>query len=362
MTTFIQLHLLTTYPPSNPNRDDQGRPKHATVGAAPRLRLSSQAIKRAVRTAPDFKKALEGHLGERTQRIGEVVRRHLEDRQVGEVRASEIASKVADIFGKLDTTRNEDGKGPLIAQLAFISPDERAAAIAVADRLLDEEDLPNTKALKAEVLRKADGAADVAMFGRMLADDPQFNREAAVQISHAVTTHRAQIEDDYYTAVDDLKTAAEDSGAGFVGEAGFGSGVYYLYACIDTGLLTENLAGDSELAARACKALVEALATATPSGKQNSFAHRPRACYILAEAGPQQPRDLSGAFFTPVKADDLRGASIQALEDMRGKIDAAYGQACDDYITMNVIDGGKTLADIKAFVKEAVTSATPADA
>ena len=70
MTTFIQLHLLTTYPPSNPNRDDQGRPKSAMVGGAPRLRLSSQAIKRAVRTSPVFKTALEGHLGERTQRIG----------------------------------------------------------------------------------------------------------------------------------------------------------------------------------------------------------------------------------------------------------------------------------------------------
>ena len=363
MTTFIQLHLLTTYPPSNPNRDDQGRPKSAMVGAAPRLRLSSQAIKRAVRTSPDFTKALEGHLGERTQRIGEVVRDHLvETRDAEPDRAYEIAETVADIFGKLDAAKNKGGKGPFTAQLAFISPDERAEAIALADSLLDEGELPDTKELKAKVLRKADGAADVAMFGRMLADDPNFNREAAVQISHAVTTHSAQVEDDYYTAVDDLKTAAEDAGAGFVGEAGFGSGVYYLYACIDTGLLIDNLDGDAQLAARACEALVEALAKATPSGKQNSFAHRPRACYILAEAGPQQPRDLSGAFFSPVRAEDLpdgdlRGASIDALEDMRGKIDAAYGDGCDSHIAMNVIDGGKTLTDIKAFVKDAVERA-----
>ena len=32
MTTFVQFHLLTPYPPSNPNRDDQGRPKQASVG------------------------------------------------------------------------------------------------------------------------------------------------------------------------------------------------------------------------------------------------------------------------------------------------------------------------------------------
>ena len=63
MTTFIQLHLLTTYPPSNPNRDDQGRPKSAMVGGAPRLRLSSQAIKRAVRTSPVFTRMARGSGG-----------------------------------------------------------------------------------------------------------------------------------------------------------------------------------------------------------------------------------------------------------------------------------------------------------
>ena len=32
MSHFLQLHLLTFYPPSNLNRDDTGRPKTATVG------------------------------------------------------------------------------------------------------------------------------------------------------------------------------------------------------------------------------------------------------------------------------------------------------------------------------------------
>lgn len=363
MTTFIQLHLLTTYPPSNPNRDDQGRPKSAMVGGAPRLRLSSQAIKRAVRTSPVFKTALEGHLGERTQRIGEVIRDHLvEERGTDPDEAYEIAGTIADIFGKLDATKNKDGKGPFTAQLAFISPEERKAAIGLAERALDGEDLKSkaNKELEQAVLRKADGAADVAMFGRMLADDPDFNREAAVQVGHAVTTHRAEVEDDYYTAVDDLKTSAEDAGAGFLSEAGFGSGIYYLYACIDTGLLVENLAGDDALAARSCEALVEALATATPSGKQNSFAHRPRACYILAEVGPQQPRDLSGAFFMPIKGEDLRDASITALEEMRGKMDDAYGPGSDSHIVMNVMEGQGSLADIKTFVKDAVAASGPA--
>jgi CRISPR system Cascade subunit CasC len=32
MSEFIQLHILASYPPSNLNRDDLGRPKTAVMG------------------------------------------------------------------------------------------------------------------------------------------------------------------------------------------------------------------------------------------------------------------------------------------------------------------------------------------
>ena len=156
----------------------------------------------------------------------------------------------------------------------------------------------------------SDTAADIAMFGRMLADNPDYNREAAVQVAHAITTHRVTVEDDYYTAIDDLKTAEEDAGAGFVGELGFGSGIFYLYACIDTELLQKNLGGERTLAADACAALAEAAATVSPKGKQPSFAARARAHYMLAEFGRVQPRTLAGAFVRPVEDVDLAAASI----------------------------------------------------
>ena len=84
MTDFLQLHLLTTYPPSNPNRDDLGRPKTAIVGGRMRQRISSQAIKRAVRESEAFCTALVGHKGERTQRLGQVVLAHLVEKGVVE--------------------------------------------------------------------------------------------------------------------------------------------------------------------------------------------------------------------------------------------------------------------------------------
>ena len=354
MSRFLQLHYLTIYPLSNPNRDDLGRPKTARYGGAPRLRISSQALKRAARLSDVMQTDLKGHLGDRTQRIGEVVRNAVAGACETEDQAIEIAKKVTDIFGKLDTEAAKKG-AIRTRQLAFISPDERSAAIELARKALAGEKLPGDKDLKRLVLRTADGAADVAMFGRMLADDPEFNREAAVQVSHALTTHRALVEDDYYTAVDDLKLATEDAGAGFVGEAGFGSGVFYTYACVDTGLLAENLDGDRALAARAAGALVEALATATPSGKRNSYAHQTRAGYIRAEAGDSQPRSLAGAFFKPVEGDDLMAASVEALVEMAARMDSAYGACCEAAEVMNVAEGRGTLAAIRAFAADALT-------
>ena len=353
MSRFIQLHYLTVYPPSNPNRDDQGRPKSATFGGEPRLRISSQSIKRAARISDVMQTALEGHMGERTQRIGEVIERALTDGGAGEDEARDAARRIADIFGKLDAEAEKKNGQIRTRQLAFVSPEEKAFAIDLAKEAIAGEALPGNKELKKLVLRAADGAADIAMFGRMLADDPDFNREAAVQVSHALTTHRALVEDDFYTAVDDLKTAAEDAGAGFVGDAGFGSGVYYLYACMDTDLLVKNLSGDRDLAARAAEALAEALATATPSGKRNSFAHQTRAGFIRAETGAQQPRSLAGAFFKPV-AGDLMAGSVTALEEMAGKMDAAYGDCAEATAVMNVAAESGDLAGIKSFVRGAL--------
>ena len=70
MSQFIQLHLLTAYPSSNLNRDDQGRPKTAIIGGFERLRVSSQSLKRAWRTSEVFNEKCKGVQGKITRRIG----------------------------------------------------------------------------------------------------------------------------------------------------------------------------------------------------------------------------------------------------------------------------------------------------
>ena len=349
MADFLQLHFLTAYGPSNLNRDDTGRPKSVTFGGTPRLRVSSQSLKRAWRTSEVFKTTLRDNLADRTQRLGQVLHHHLKNRGVEEERALAIARQVAGVFGKI---RGEKAENPtFIEQLAFISPEEKAAAIAQADRIAAGEDVGEPK--DADLLKKTDAAADIAMFGRMLADAPKFNREAAVQVAHALTTHRAVADDDYYTAVDDLKSREEleDAGAGFIGVQEFGAGVFYLYVCVDRDLLLRNLGGNQAVRNAAMAALVEAAATVSPAGKQASFASRARAIYALGERGSAQPRSLAAAFLKPVLGQDQGRQSIEALEQFRGRLDSAYGPCADDTYVMDCVtdNAAGTLAELIAF-------------
>ena len=346
MADFLQLHLLTAYGPSNLNRDDTGRPKSVLFGGAPRLRVSSQSLKRAWRRSRVFAEKLNGHLADRTQRLGKEILDRLLAGGMDNDTAMDLARSIAGVFGKI---KGEQDKNPtFIEQLAFVSPEERARALALADQALAGEAI---ETLRADVLCKADSAADIAMFGRMLAGSAAFNREAAVQVAHAVTTHRAIAEDDYYTAVDDLnsRTEQDDAGAGFVNVQEFGAGVFYLYVCVDRGLLLDNLGGVQAVRDASIAALVEAAATVAPGGKQASFASRARALYVLGEKGASQPRSLVAAFLKPVSGADQIADSIKVIEAFRDRLDDAYGACADERYTMNCQTGTGTLRELIAF-------------
>jgi CRISPR system Cascade subunit CasC len=347
MSEFIQLHLLTNYAPANLNRDDLGRPKTAKMGGVDRLRISSQSLKRAWRTSHVFESKLSGNIGIRTKKFGHKIYEYLLQRGVSEKNALEWTKILITQFGK----GKADKKNPLIEldteQLVHIAPEEEAATLKLAETLSDEKRPPSKEELA--LLRKNVSAADIALFGRMLASSPKYNVEAAAQVAHAITVNRVVVEDDYFTAVDDLNTHEEDAGSAHIGESGFGSGVFYTYACINKSLLIENLENE-ELANRAIKALTEAAATVAPSGKQNSFASRARALYILAEKGEQQPRQLSSAFLQPVTESDMVNSAIARLEALRANMDKVYGKCADDFVSMNVEKGEGSFKDILDFV------------
>lgn len=342
MEPYFQLHTLTAYPPSNLNRDDLGRPKTARIGDSNRIRISSQSLKRAWRVSDAFEASLGPHLGKRTRRIGDEVHDKLIAAGIPPKDATAWAAQVSSKFGKVD-------KGEVnTKQLAHVSPLELGEIRALADTLAREKRAPKDEELV--ILRESTKAVDIALFGRMLADAPNFSVDAAAQVAHAFTIHPVTVEDDYFTAVDDLKKRGEDSGAGHVNAAEFGAGVFYTYVCVNRTQLVANLDGDHALAKRALGALVRAIVTVSPGGKQNSYASRAYASYALAERGSAQPRSLSVAFLDGIPAPFLTNG-ISRLNAQRATFAKVYGDDGPAY-EMDAVGGRGSLAELERFAQE----------
>lgn len=361
MSRFVQIHILTSYPPANLNRDDQGRPKTAKMGGFDRLRISSQSLKRAWRTSDLFQQTLGqqvagSHIGTRTKLLGVTVYDKFIAGGVKEKQAKEWAKSIAGVFGALKKAKDKEPLVDLeIEQLVHASPVEIQAINELVDTLVAQGRAPEDAELS--LLRKQGQSADIALFGRMLASSPGYNVEAACQVAHAISVHPVVIEDDYFTAVDDLNDGSEDSGAAHIGETGFAAGFFYSYICINREQLVDNLGGDEELAQKTIQALTEAAIKVAPEGKQNSFASRAYASYVLAEKGDQQPRSLSVAFLKPVTSQGADGtdfgtAAVAALTTQRKNMDAVYGPCADVCSEINALEGKGTLAELLQFVAE----------
>lgn len=385
MSRFVQLHVLTSYPPANLNRDETGRPKTALMGDALRLRVSSQSLKRAWRKSDEFKNHLsdaDRMIGDRTKRIGlEWVFKCLKDRGVKEDLARSWTKDIQRAYGEPESSDSEPDDELLNGQLAHVSPVEKEKLAAFVDSLatyllhgkadelvervekaIQKRDKAKDKkkanaALTRELadlfLVKASTAVDIALFGRMLAAVPDFNFDASVQVAHAITVHEAAVEDDYFSAVDDLNR--NDKGAGHIGERGYGAGLFYLYLCVNREQLAKNLGGADALKNEALEALVHAVTKVSPTGMQNSHASRAYASYVLAEKGDQQPRSLAQAFLKPVKPfddEDMFDKSVKAIEKRRENFDKVYGACADARYEINVEKGEGSLAELVAFVQE----------
>lgn len=352
MSRFIQLHLLTAYPPANLNRDDQGSPKTAKMGGYDRLRVSSQCLKRVWRTSDLFQAAMGEHLGTRTKLLGIGIYDQFIAGGTKEKDAREWTKAIAGVFGALKKPEKDKPMAELeIEQLVHVSPAEQQAIKALTTKLIEEQRAPEKDELN--LLRLNEQAVDIALFGRMLASSPAFNIEAACQVAHAISVHPVVIEDDYFTAVDDLNKGLEDMGAAHIGETRFAAGLFYAYVCINRELLIKNLGGNTHLAARAIRALTEAAVKVAPEGKQNSFASRAYASYVLAEKGDQQPRSLSVAYLKPINHrdnEDFINDAIKALIQQKDSFDAVYDACADRRYELNVPNRQGTMAGLLDFV------------
>ncbi len=180
----------------------------------------------------------------------------------------------------------------------------------------------NLKAMLEDRRGAIEAGLEAALFGRMVTSDPGANTDAAVHVAHAFTVHAEAAESDYFTVVDDLKSAEGESGAGGLFDTELTAGLFYGYVVVDVPLLFANLGGDATLAGKVVEHLTHLIATVSPA-KKGSTAPYAYADLVLIEAGRGQPRTLANAYRTPCRAriDD----ATKSMSAYLTKIDAAYG-------------------------------------
>jgi CRISPR system Cascade subunit CasC len=183
---------------------------------------------------------------------------------------------------------------------------------------------------------KLKDAADIALFGRMVATDHSLTVEGAAMFSHALSTHRADNDIDFFTAVDDLQAedpSIEDedrAGSGMMGTLEFTSALYYRYVGLNLGLLAD----DSHLGALSAEdrrnvvdAFLRAAIVAVPGARKNSMNAHTLPGYVLGLVKDKgQPLQMINAFETPVRSKNgLMVASIDALKEHHEQLKKTWG-------------------------------------
>jgi CRISPR system Cascade subunit CasC len=285
---YIDIHVLQTVPPSCVNRDDTGSPKSAVYGGVTRARVSSQAWKRAIRLY--FGDHFDADsIGTRTKKLVGMIEDALlalDPKMPGKDarKKAEEALKAAGFSPKGD-----DGK---VGALFFISKSQARSLAELAMKEVKEKE-----AYKAAL--KDTPAVDMALFGRMVADDPSLNYDAAAQVAHAISTHAVQNEFDYFTAVDD-RAPEDNAGASHIGTTEYTSATLYRYATVNVNELASLI---PEETTEAVKGFVEAFCCAMPTGKQSTFANRTVPDLVYVTIRNDQPVNFAGAFEKPVCAE-----------------------------------------------------------
>jgi CRISPR system Cascade subunit CasC len=364
----IELHLLQNFAPSNLNRDDTGAPKDCEFGGYRRARISSQCQKRAIRNAFRLDGLLpDDNLAARTKRLVHEVAAELR-RKHGHDEARSVAVAAGAVEG-VGLGRNKKGAGDdawkteyllfvprrVVAALADLLHEHWAKLEPIAPALGPPE--PEATAAPAEgakakgakketkkdakreakanypkevtqhvegLLEGARGVADLALFGRMIADKPDWNVNAACQVAHAISANKVQVDFDFFTAIDDFKPG-ETAGSDMMGTVAFNSSCFYRYAVLDVAALRANL-GDgpgNALLRATVDAFVRAFVTAVPTGKQNGMAAHNFPSYVLAvvrERGSSIA--LTNAFLKPARP----AGDVDLVDDAIGKLEAYLGR------------------------------------
>ncbi len=345
---FVETHFIQNFAPSNLNRDDTNNPKDCDFGGTRRARISSQCLKRAIRSQKIFSDTTAVDLAVRTRWLNDILFKALQNAGKDADSAKKVAETAALQYSKMDKGHTsvllylsqseiKEFSDQLLEKWGDILKDDKLSAIDVIAKGL-------FKTLKGRT-----GAPDIALFGRMLAEKPELNIDAACQVAHAFSTHSVNMDMDFFTAVDEMQKD-DNTGAGMMGMGGFNSSCFYRYACIDFDQLVKNLGGDISISKKTVEAFLRASVNAIPTGKQNSHAaQNPPSFYMTVVQENGIPCSLANAFEKPINARQKGyiSASIAALDRYWGKLKEFYNIQVKPVVI--TLDEEESLVNLKPF-------------
>jgi CRISPR system Cascade subunit CasC len=324
---LIEIHAIQNHSPANLNRDDLGAPKTCFFGGVMRSRISSQCIKRSIRTSEQFKLLCGGI---RTRQLAKLIA----DKIDGKAAVKKRAAKILEQCG---IKPKDENKSDMLVYTSHEAIDR------IARLLQDTEGETDQLASKCgKLISELVAVPDMALSGRMLETGILVDTtvDASLQVAHAISTHEARPEVDYYVAADDIP--GSDAGAGYVDEAVFASACFYKYFSIHWETLVENLKGfqgnKEHLAAHTIGAFLRGAALANPSGKQNSFAahNPPDGIVVEVKKDGCTPISYANAFACPVPSNgppctdgtpyDIVRQSIAQMGKCMHDLDTGYGK------------------------------------
>ena len=327
---FIDVNVIQTMPPSCVNRDDTGSPKTCMYGGVRRARVSSQSWKKATRDYfhSNFD---QNNLCTRTKKVVDLISERileLDDSITPEDSVKMAADILAAAGVKTDVKKEKKKKG---GEEPEVKNPETGALFFISDKQVDclaklsvegEKDKKKAK----EALNR-DMGVEIALFGRMVADDPSLNSDASVQVAHSISTHAVENEYDYFTALDDM-SPDDNAGAGMIGTVEFNSSTMYRYCTIAVHDL-ESILGSKDAASKAVREFIEAFILSMPTGKQNTFANRTVPYSVLISVRNDQPANLAPAFETPIRVDKESGGFNE--KSTKRMLDY-HKQICSDFL------------------------------
>lgn len=364
----LELHIIQSVPVACLNRDDLNSPKTAIFGGVQRARVSSQSWKRAIREmAKEIATEENSTLfsGDRTRRMVYTLNKRLTEKRIGEKAAIAIAEQVADIIETLDSKVDSDGFKKIKTVMFFSKAEYEAIAGAIAKSDEVKKAIPNLeaalgkiaeaekekngeakkealkmkeKALKAmnKVLQKGaiakavksaqlKDAADIALFGRMVANDPSLRVDGAANFAHVLSTHKADNEIDFFAAVDDLNK--DESGAGITSTLEFNSATYYRFAALNLDELAKDdhlgdivkdgkMVRNIETRKQVVKTFLKATIQAIPAARNTTMNGNTLPVYVLGVVREKShPIQLINAFENPVRPS-IKGFVAESVDRM----------------------------------------------